>query len=45
VFIGLALGDRVMSERVHLPGDRNRIRQYAVISAFNVLRRTLLASA
>jgi nicotinamide-nucleotide amidase len=44
VFIGLALGDRVSSERVHLPGDRNRIRQYAVISALNVLRRTLLAS-
>jgi nicotinamide-nucleotide amidase len=45
VFIGLALGDLVMSERVHLPGDRNRVRQYAVISALNVLRRTLLASA
>jgi nicotinamide-nucleotide amidase len=44
VFIGLALGDQIMSERVHLPGDRNRIRQYAVISALNVLRRRLLSA-
>jgi nicotinamide-nucleotide amidase len=44
VFIGLALGDRVTSERARLPGDRNRVRQYSVISALNFLRRTLLAS-
>ncbi|HEX5078558.1 MAG TPA: competence/damage-inducible protein A [Geminicoccaceae bacterium] len=44
LFIGLALGDRVMSEGARLPGDRNRVRQYSVISALNFLRRTLLAS-
>jgi nicotinamide-nucleotide amidase len=44
VFIGLALGDQVTSEGARLPGDRNRIRQYAVISALNFLRRTLLAT-
>jgi nicotinamide-nucleotide amidase len=42
VFIGLALPDQVKSERVHLPGDRNRVRQYATISALNMLRRHLL---
>jgi len=45
VFLGVALGDRVSSERVHLPGDRNRIRQYAVISVLNLLRRSLQAPA
>jgi nicotinamide-nucleotide amidase len=45
LFIGLALGDRVMSEHARLPGDRNRVRQYSVISALNFLRRTLLASS
>jgi 4-hydroxy-2-oxovalerate aldolase len=43
VFIGLALGDQVTSEHARLPGDRNRVRQYSVISALNFLRRTLLA--
>ncbi|MGH6912373.1 MAG: CinA family protein, partial [Geminicoccales bacterium] len=45
VFLGLALGDQVTSQRVHLPGDRNRVRQYAAISALDFLRRTLLAPA
>jgi nicotinamide-nucleotide amidase len=44
LFMGLALGDQVMSEHARLPGDRNRVRQYSVISALNFLRRTLLAS-
>ena len=44
LFMGLAIGDRVLSEGARLPGDRNRIRQYSVISALNFLRRTLLAS-
>jgi nicotinamide mononucleotide (NMN) deamidase PncC len=39
VFLGLAIGEEVASERVQLPGDRNRIRQYAVISVLNLLRR------
>jgi competence/damage-inducible protein CinA-like protein len=45
VFLGMALGDGVSSERVHLPGDRNRVRQYAVISVLNLLRRSLQALA
>lgn len=44
LFMGLALGDRVISAGARLPGDRNRVRQYSVISALNFLRRTLLAS-
>jgi nicotinamide-nucleotide amidase len=43
LFIGLALGDQVTSDHARLPGDRNRVRQYSVISALNFLRRTLLA--
>jgi nicotinamide-nucleotide amidase len=45
VFLGMALGDQVGSERVHLPGDRNRVRQYSVISVLNLLRRSLQAPA
>jgi nicotinamide-nucleotide amidase len=45
VVLGMALGDQASSERVHLPGDRNRVRQYTVISALNLLRRRLLAEA
>ncbi len=45
VFLGMALGEEVASERIHLPGDRNRVRQYTVISALNMLRRHLLAEA
>jgi nicotinamide-nucleotide amidase len=43
VFLGLALGDHVEAREVRLPGDRNRIRQYAVISLLNFLRLSLLA--
>ncbi len=43
VFLGLALGDQVESTVVRLPGDRNRIRQYGVISLLNFLRLRLLA--
>ena len=42
VFIGLAMNDTSEAEQVKLPGDRQRIRQYAVISAFNMLRRRLM---
>jgi len=42
VFLALATKDTVHSAKVMLPGDRNRIRQYAVISLLNLLRRHLL---
>jgi nicotinamide-nucleotide amidase len=42
VFLGLAMGDASEAQRVRLPGDRQRIRQYAVISAFDMLRRRLI---
>jgi nicotinamide-nucleotide amidase len=43
VFVGLALADRpVESLRLRLPGDRRRIRDYAAISALDLLRRRLL---
>ena len=43
VFLGLALGDETDATVVRLPGDRNRIRQYGVISLLNLLRLRLLA--
>ena len=45
VFLGLALGDEVDATVVRLPGDRNRIRQYGVISLLNFLRLRLLGAA
>jgi len=46
VFVGLALpGDHEIGRELHLPGDRQRVRQYAVISALDLLRRTLLEVA
>jgi nicotinamide-nucleotide amidase len=44
VFLGLALGEQVEARMVRLPGDPDRIRQYSVISALDLLRRRLLAS-
>ena len=41
VFIGLARDSGTETRRVRLPGDRNRIRQYAVISMFDFLRHQL----
>jgi nicotinamide-nucleotide amidase len=43
VFIGLAIDDDVESVEIHLPGDRNRIREFTAISALDLLRRRLLA--
>lgn len=43
VFIGIATADGAHTERVQLPGDRARIREYAVISALNALRQRVLA--
>jgi nicotinamide-nucleotide amidase len=42
VFLGLAMNDTSEAEQVKLPGDRQRIRQYAVISAFSLLRKRLM---
>jgi nicotinamide-nucleotide amidase len=46
VFVGIALPDGSVETRAfHLPGDRARIRQYAAISALDLLRRALLSRA
>jgi nicotinamide-nucleotide amidase len=46
VFVGIAMGDDdVDALELHLPGDRERVRQYATISALDVLRRRLAAAA
>lgn len=42
VFLGLAMDGASEATQVQLPGDRQRIRQYAVISAVNLLRRRLI---
>jgi nicotinamide-nucleotide amidase len=42
VFVGVAASDgEVFSRELHLPGDRDRVRQFAAISALDLLRRTL----
>jgi nicotinamide-nucleotide amidase len=44
VIVGLALPEREAESLViHLPGDRERVRQYAAISALDLLRRRLAA--
>jgi nicotinamide-nucleotide amidase len=44
VIVGLALPGRGPESLViHLPGDRERVRQYAAISALDLLRRRLAA--
>ncbi len=42
VFIGLAIDDHAEFVQLRLPGDRRRIREFTVISAFNLLRQRLL---
>jgi competence/damage-inducible protein CinA-like protein len=42
VFLGLAMDGVSEARQVKLPGDRQRIRQYAVISAVDILRRRLM---
>jgi nicotinamide-nucleotide amidase len=42
VFLGLAMDGASEAQQVKLPGDRQRIRQYAVISAVNLLRKHLM---
>ena len=41
VFLGVALDDRVEVRQVRLPGDRERVRQFSVISVLNMLRLML----
>lgn len=43
VYVGLAMGDEVETAMLRLPGDRERIRNFATISAFDLLRRRLRA--
>jgi nicotinamide mononucleotide (NMN) deamidase PncC len=42
VFVGLSIGDEVFSQRFTLPGDRERIRQFATINALDLLRKALM---
>jgi len=45
VFVGIALpGQPATSRQLHLPGDRERVRQFSAISALDMLRRSLLES-
>jgi nicotinamide-nucleotide amidase len=44
VYVAIALPDHVEVQAVRLPGDRNRIRQYGVISVLNLLRLRLIGS-
>lgn len=42
--VGIAIGDEVLTRTLRLPGQRDQMRQMSVISALDLLRRTLLAS-
>jgi nicotinamide-nucleotide amidase len=41
--VGLAIGDVVTTESFRLPGQRDQMRQMAVINSLNMLRKALLA--
>lgn len=43
VFVGLDLNGATEAVQLRLPGDRRRVREFAVISALDLLRRRLLA--
>jgi nicotinamide mononucleotide (NMN) deamidase PncC len=46
VFVGLSLpGHPTEAVGFHVPGDRDRVRQYATIAALDLLRRRLSASS
>jgi len=42
--VGIAIGAEVHTRTLRLPGARDQMRQMSVISAMDLLRRTLLAS-
>ncbi len=42
--VGIAIGDQVHARTLRMPGQRDQMRQMSVISALDLLRRTLLAS-
>ena len=44
VYVAVALGDDVDARHLRLPGDRERVRQYAVISVMDFLRRKLIGA-
>ncbi len=43
--VGIALPDLVLARTFHLPGQRDQMRQMSVITALDLLRRTLLGFA
>ena len=45
VFLGLAYGNHLEGLQVCLPGDRRRVREYAVISVLNLLRLRVSGSS
>jgi nicotinamide-nucleotide amidase len=42
VFVGVSDGETAFAEMIKVPGDRERIRQFATIGALDILRRHLL---
>ena len=42
--VGIAIGAEVHARTLRMPGQREQMRQMSVISALDLLRRTLLAS-
>jgi nicotinamide-nucleotide amidase len=45
VVVAIALGDRVVTRELRLPGDREQVRQFACISALDLLRHELVGHA
>jgi nicotinamide-nucleotide amidase len=43
VFVGIARGETQFAVKLFLPGDRERIRQYATISALNEIRKLFVS--
>jgi len=41
VFVGIAIGDSISHVQLRVPGDRQRVRNYAAIGALNALRQVL----
>jgi nicotinamide mononucleotide (NMN) deamidase PncC len=42
--VGMAIGARVETRTLRMPGQRDQMRQMSVITALDLLRRALLAS-